>query len=181
MRKDKDHADLEKFVTVQEAALLLGVSDKNIHRRIQRGEIKATPIGGRYLILREDVLNFKPNFSGRKRTSVPQWHISPENNPLIVTIIEAELRVGASESSFVSALERVKRSKQHLFQGTIARYIFSEEREPRRVQFFFVWRQGIMPPASEIENELAALREALGPVLAWDGASHRTGRVWMHT
>src|SRR5579883_512531 len=110
MSKNKEHADLEKFVTVQEAARLLGVSDKNVHRRIQRGEIKATPVGGRYLILREDVLEFRPNFSGRKRKSVPQWHISPENNPVIVTLIEAELRAGASESDFVEALEHVKQS-----------------------------------------------------------------------
>ncbi len=181
MSKDINLSDVDKFVSLREAAKLLGMTAKSVHHHIQNGEIPATMLGGRYIILREDVLKFKPRIAGRPRKSVPQWHVSPSNNPVIVTLIEAELRVGTTESDFLQALERVKQSKQHLFQGTVARYIFSEEREPRRVQFFFVWRQGAMPPASEIENELAALREALGPVLIWDGASYRTGRVWMHT
>jgi excisionase family DNA binding protein len=181
MSKDINLSDVDKFVSLREAAKLLGMTAKSVHHHIQNGQLPATMLGGRYIILREDVLNFKPRIAGRPRTSVPQWHISPENNPVIVTTIEAELRAGTSESDFVSILERIKQSKQHLFQGTIARYIFSEEREPRRVHFFFVWRQGIMPPASEIENELTTLREALGSVLVWDGASYRTGHVWMHT
>ena len=181
MSKNIDHSDLKNFVSVQEAAKLLGVSDKNVHRHIQNGGIKATMLGGRYIILREDVMNFKRGLAGRPRTSVPKWRFSPEGNEQIGTSIEADLRVDITEQDFLRALEKIKNSDQHLFAGTIARYIFSDRATPRHVQFLLIWRATVMPPESEIEQALAALRAPLAHVLAWETARSSTQRIWMHT
>lgn len=181
MSKNIDHSDLDKFVTVQGAAKLLGISDKNVHRHIQNGNIKATMLGGRYVILRDDVLNFRRGMAGRPRTSVPRWRFSPEGNEQIGTSVEADLLEGVTEKDFLRALEQIKKSGAHLFEGTIARYVLSDRETPRRVEFLLIWRETVMPPQAEIEQALAALRVPLAGVLAWETARHRTKRIWMHT
>ena len=69
----------------------------------------------------------------------------------------------------------------HLFPGTIARYVLSDSRQPRRVRFLFMWRQTVMPDSEQIEEKLADLRQTLTDVLDWDGVSYQTSRVWMHS
>lgn len=78
------------------------------------------------------------------------------------------------------ALEKMKRGNTHLFQGTVARYILSYEETARHVQFFFVWRQTVMPEPQDLIRQLDALRTTLDSVLAWDEATYRTTRIWMH-
>jgi excisionase family DNA binding protein len=181
MSKRVDLSDLDKFVTVQEAAKLLGISETNVHRHIQNDHIKATMLGGRYIILREDVLNFKRGLSGRPRTSVPKWRFSLEGNAQIGTSVEADLLEGVTRQDFVQALEQVKSSGNYLFEGTIARYVMSDKETPRRVQFLLIWRETVMPSEEEIEQELAALRATLTHVLAWETARSSTQLIWMHT
>lgn len=172
---------LEDYLTSKEAGEKLGMTNKSIQRHIKNGEITAIKRGGRYFIHREDVENFRPRVAGRPRASVPQWRFSPPDNRLIATSIEANLKEGIGEADFIRALDRIKQSEKHLFQGTIARYIFSNKRTPNHVQFFFVWRQSAMPSPSEVEAMLENLRIALSSVLDWNGAEYNTNQMWMHT
>ena len=126
---------LEDYLTSNEAGEILGMTNKSVQRHIMSGEIHAIKRGGRYFIHREEVEHFKPRASGRPRGSVPQWRFSPEGNRQIATSVEADLRAGVTEDLFEQALEAVKRSEDHLFIGTIARYVLSDQQTPRRVQF----------------------------------------------
>lgn len=181
MSTDNNNAEIDKFLTVGEAAKLLGMTYKTAHRHVVLGNIKGVKKGGRYLIPRTEIEHFKRRLSGRPRTSTPAWRFSPEGNQQIGTSVEVDLRAGVSEEAFGQALEKVKRSEAHLFEGTIARYVLSDERNVRRVQFLLIWRETVMPSADEIEQALAALGRELSDVLAWENARSSTQRVWMHT
>ena len=160
---------------------MLGVAYNTALGYVHSGKLKAKMISGVHVIPRKEIENFKRGLAGRPRTSVPKWRFSPEGNELIGTSVEAELRAGVSEEDFVKALDKVRRDKHLLFEGTIARYVMSNRREPRRVQFLLLWRQTVMPPEDEIEKALTALRSILANVLDWSTASSSTQRVWMHT
>lgn len=181
MSRDTENTGVDNFLTVGEAAQLLGMTYKTTHRHVMKGNLKGTKKGGRYLIPRSSLENFQRSLAGRPRTSVPQWRFSPEGNRLIATSVEAELRAGIPPEHFEEVLERVKRSGSHLFEGTVARYILSDEQQPRRVQFLFFWRETVMPEQASIARSLADLGKALDEVLAWETAHHSTHQVWMHT
>lgn len=176
-----DNSEIDKFLTVQEAAQLLGMTYKTTHRHVVNGDLKGTKKGGRYLISRTEVEHFKRGMAGRPRTSTPKWRFSPEGNLQIGTSIEARLREGVSEQAFTRALEKIKLSDNYLFEGTIARYVLSNEQDLSRVQFLLIWRETVMPPPEMIEQALAALGKALSSVLIWESASSSTQRIWMHT
>lgn len=112
---------------------------------------------------------------------MPPWRVSPEGSEQIATSIEGDLRAGTGEKEFRRALGKVQRDERLLFTGTIARYVLSGEREPRRVQFLLIWRQTAMPPQEKVDETLNILRETLSSVLDWEGARTETLRVWMHT
>jgi excisionase family DNA binding protein len=181
MSMSDNNAEIDKFLTVGEAAKLLGMTYKTTHRHVVLGDLKGIKKGGRYLIPRTDIEHFKRRLAGRPRTSTPQWRFSPEGNLQIGTRVEVDLREGVSEEAFVRALEKVKRSDAHLFEGTIARYVMSDEHNLRRVQFLLIWRETVMPATDDIEQALAALGRELNSVLAWEGARSSTQRIWMHT
>lgn len=173
--------NLEDYLTSKEAGDILGITNKSIQRHIISGEMQAIKRGGRYFIHKDEIASFKPRLSGRPRTSVPQWRFSPEGNTLVGTSIEADFKEGITEEDFELALSEVKRNEELVFAGTVARYVLSNERTPRRVQILFIWRQTVMPPADKIEQALAILRATLADVLDWSTASNNNQRVWMHT
>lgn len=173
--------NIENHYTIREVAKLLGVSYSTANNYVAIGRLKAKRAGNNYMVPREEVEKFEKRTSGRPRTSTPKWRFSPEGNHQVGTSVEARLREGVSEQAFVRALEKVKRSGEHLFEGTIARYVLSDQQDLRRVQFLLIWRETVMPPAEEIEQALTALGKLLAGVLIWETASSSTQRIWMHT
>lgn len=172
---------IDGYLSVKDAAIELGLSYKSVQRHVKNGALKAKKVSGVYFIPQAEVERFKPRLSGRPRSSVPQWRFSPEGNLQIGTSVEASLREGVSEQEFVRVLEKIKRSEAYLFEGTIARYVLSEQEDLRHVQFLFIWRETVMPEPAAIERALAALGNALTSVLAWEEARITTQRIWMHT
>jgi excisionase family DNA binding protein len=181
MEENINIPDIEGYLTVSQAAKELGLTYKTTHRHVTRGRIKAVKAADVYMIPQEAIASFKRGLSGRPRTSVPQWHFSPDTNELIGTTIEANLREGIEAADLKRALATIKQGEKYLFKGTIARYIMSDRQTPRRVQFLLIWRQTVMPDDAEIEAMLKDLRAALAGVLDWETAHYGTSQIWMHT
>ena len=57
--------DPSQWVSQAEAAELRGVSRQAIHQLVQKGRFRTTEIAGRTLLLREDVVAYKPDAGGR--------------------------------------------------------------------------------------------------------------------
>src|SRR6266851_7335160 len=135
MDKKVKNSGIEGYFTIKEAAEELDLNYKSVQRHVKNGVIPATKVGGVYFIPKVEIENFKPRLAGRPRSSVPQWRFSVGGNRQIGTSIEARLREGVDEEAFTRTLEKIKRSEEYLFEGTIARYVLSSEQDPRHVQF----------------------------------------------
>ena len=175
-----DVLNLKDQITLNEALEILGVTYNTALGYVRSGKLHSVKKAGIYLLSRKEVEKFKPPIAGRPRKSVPAWRISPKDNEQVATSVEGQLREGVDEKEFIRALRKVQRDERLRFMGTIARYVLSAEREPRRVQFLFIWREGVMDAKKSAET-LKALQNLLAPVLDWEHARTESLRVWMHT
>src|SRR5260221_7447517 len=123
-----------------------------------------------------EVEDFKLQLSGRPRTSVPVWRISPEENTLLATSIVARIR-SHQHTKLMARLEEMRREKQHLFPGTIARFIIEKQRQPEHIEVLLIWRNTAMPDEPTFNRWLNEFQEALGDVLDWDTAQYDTERA----
>ncbi|MEL6445875.1 MAG: helix-turn-helix domain-containing protein [Bacteroidota bacterium] len=60
-----DQVDPEDWISQAEAADLRGVSRQAISQLVQKGRFRTLDIGGRTLLLREDVQGYEPDKGGR--------------------------------------------------------------------------------------------------------------------
>jgi len=68
MTSKKRKADsMQDLVSISEAARLRGVSPQAIDDLLARGRLASVEVAGRRLLLRSDVMNFKPSTGGRGR------------------------------------------------------------------------------------------------------------------
>ena len=158
---------------------MLGLAYKTVYEYISEGRIKAVRAADVILIPVGEVRSFKPNISGRPRTSIPQWRIAREDNTLSQTTISVQLRAGKLDT-FLQRLEEIRTKKEHLFPGTVARYIAGSNNRPNIVEITFIWRSTVMPDETTRHEALKAFQEALADVVDWTTARYDDGPVFMH-
>ena len=171
---------LHGYISIKEAAKMLGLSYKTVHEYVTEGRIPAVRASDVILIPVDAVKNFKPKISGRPRTTIPKWRISPADNTLLRTVITVNVRVGQQEKLF-EQFEVIRQSEQFLFPGTVTRYIAGTEKTPHSIEIVLIWRSSVMPDEPTRERELIAFRAALADVVDWDTAQYKDDVVYMHT
>ncbi|HLZ57352.1 MAG TPA: helix-turn-helix domain-containing protein [Ktedonosporobacter sp.] len=174
-----DFPELPGYLSMKEAARMLGIAYTTLHGHVMEGRIKAMRVGGATVIPVEEVKKFKPNVTGRPRTTVPIWRIAPEDNLLFQVSIFVRVRRG-KQKAFRERLEEIRAEKEHLFAGTVARYIMTSEKEPDLVQITLIWRSSVMPEKETRELALEAFRQTLDEVLDWGTARYDEGTIVMH-
>ncbi len=85
------------------------------------------------------------------------------------------------QETLMKRLEEIKEGDQHLFLGTIARFIIKSETVPGQVEISLIWRSTVMPAEEEREQALQEFQQALADVLDWSTAHYSNGQVLMHT
>jgi excisionase family DNA binding protein len=180
MRNEIDQSGVPGYVSIKEAAKILGLSPSRVYEYVEDGRLSSVRAAHVILIPLEEVENFKPSISGRPRRSVPRWRISPEDNLLLSTTILVQLRPHRQEL-FIKRLEEMKQSDLYQFPGTIARFITKSETTLGQVEISLIWRKMVMPTEEEREQALEELRRALADVLDWSTAQYNQGQVLMHT
>lgn len=180
MNEDIDRPSLPGYVSIKEAAKILGISDKRVYAYVDEGRLPSVWASHIIMIPKEAVDNFKPNISGRPRASIPKWRISPEDNTLFKTLVFVQVRSGQHEA-LRRRLEKIKQSGQYDFPGTIARYIMGNDAHTERIEILLIWRSSVMPDETERARALEAFRRALADVLNWETARYEHGMVYMHT
>ncbi len=159
---------------------MLGLSPSRVYEYVEDGRLSSVRAAHVILIPIIEVQNFKPNIAGRPRKSVLRWRISPENNMLLATSITVQIRVGLQDQ-LMGRLEEIRQSEQHLFPGTVARFIVRSETFPGQVEISLVWRSTAMPNEESRKQGLEQFREVLADVLDWTTAQYNEGIVLMHT
>src|SRR5712692_3594357 len=155
-----DFPDVPGYVSIKQAAEMLGITDKRVYRYIDIGRIPAFKSGGAFLLSVEDVKQFKLNPPGRTRTGPPLWHVPNSRSTILATDIYVRLRPG-QQAALVEKLKQVQRADRHSFPGTIARYAVKGDPELTMVHFFLVWKDIEIPSEITEQRDLIAFQEEL--------------------
>jgi excisionase family DNA binding protein len=180
MREYLDLPAMPEYVSIKEAAKMLGVSDKRVYAYIEDGRLPAVRAAHVIMIPIEEVKKFKPKISGRPRKNTPAWRTSPEENLLLTTSIFVPVRIDQLER-LRQRLEELKQDSEYLFPGTVARYILLSKTHPGNIEVLLIWRSSLMPDEITRRQELDDFRQALADMLDWPNASYDEGQALFHT
>ncbi len=159
---------------------MLGISERRIRLYIEMKRLPAVRAADVLMIPVENVKNFERKIVGRPRKNVLTWRISSAENTQFMSFISVQMKLHREEQ-LVQRLEEMKLHGQHVFPGTVGRYIVKSKTVPGQVEIVLVWRSTIMPDEMEREQELDKLRQQLADVLDWNTARYSDGEVLMHT
>ena len=180
MHVNDGQASVPGYVSIREAAEMLGLSPSRVYEYVEDGRLSSVRAAHVILIPLEEVKNFKPNIAGRPRKSVLQWRISPENNMLRATSIVVPVRPDR-QAELMKKLEEIRRSDEYLFPRTVARFIMRSETLPEQVEISLIWRSTAMPDELTRKKALEDFQQALADVLNWSTSQSNEGQVLMHT
>jgi excisionase family DNA binding protein len=180
MREVFAFPEMSGYVSVKQAAKMLGVSERRVHQYIEAGRLQAYKPGRDILLPVEVVEQFKSNLVGRPRKKTSGWRGSSDNASLLITHIRVQVRTG-KQTKFIERLHTIKREERHLFPGTVTRYISQDDTAPATVTIQLVWKSSEMPDETARQEALADFQEELADVLDWDTAQFRTEKVLIHT
>ena len=172
--------DLPGYVSTKEAAKMLGISERRIRFYIEAKRLPAVRAADVLMIPLEHVQNFQRKIVGRPRKNTLAWRISSIENTQFMTFISVQTKTHQKEL-LLEQIAAVKYSGEHVFPGTVARYIVRSENMPRQVHIVLIWRSTVMPDEAAREQALEAFRQMLADVLDWNTAQYNNGEVLMHT
>ncbi len=172
--------NLPGYVSIKEAARILGISDKRVYEYVDEGRLPSMWAADVIMIPLEAVQKFKRRGSGRPRKSVPTWRISSGDNTQFVTSIIVKAYPG-QQDALKQKLEEARQGGLHTFPGTIIRFIAASQIVPGQIEISLIWRSAMMPGEDAREQEIEALRQTFRGILDWDTAHYNYSQVLMHT
>jgi len=180
MDRDNKLPGLPGYVSIKEAAEMLGLSANRVYEFVAEGRLPAHRIADAIAIRLEDVKNFERGASGRKRRVIPRWRISSGKDTQYFTCISVQIQSGR-ENRLMQRLEQIKREEMHLFPGTIARNMGINGQQADHLSIILVWRDAVMHDEATREQALSAFRQDFADVLDWSNATYEHSRILMHT
>jgi excisionase family DNA binding protein len=171
---------LPGYVSVREAAEMLGVSDKRVYQYVMAGRLPAQRVGHILILPIEEVRRFKPHPSGRVRARAPSWRVYRSRGMLLVTDICVPVRAGR-QAQLLERLRAIQREDRHIFPGTVARYVLKGDAELQTLRILLVWKDTEMPDEETRRRDLAAFQAELADLLDWSGARSTTHEAIIHT
>jgi predicted transcriptional regulator len=172
--------DLPGYVSIKEAAKMLGISERRVRLYIEMKRLPAVRAADVLMIPSEGVKNFERKIVGRPRKNLLAWRISSVENTQFMTFISVQMQPH-QEKQLAQRLEEIRSSGQHVFPGTVVRYVMRSKTIPQQVEIVLVWRSTVMPGEAERGQALEAFQQALADVLDWNTAQYNSGEVMMHT
>ena len=180
MREYLDLPSMSDYVSIKDAAKMLGVSDKRVYAYIEDGRLPAVRAAHVIMIPVEEVKKFKPKISGRPRKNTPMWRTSPSDNMLLTTSIFVHV-LPSQQENLQKKLEEIKQQGEHIFPGTSARYIIGSTTHPGAIEILLIWRSTTMPDEADRKQALSEFQQALADVLDWSNVKYNHGEVFLHT
>lgn len=179
MAEEFDFSELADYISVKEAAQLLGLSHKRVYRYIETNRLPARKIGRDYVLPKEAVRNFRLKTAGRPREKTPSWRIY-QAGPLLNTEIQVAVRAG-QQTALIERLKEMQTRNLHTITGTVSRYIIEGDEALSSITISLMWKDVDMPDEESRRQELEAFKRELDDVVDWERASERTSRVIIHT
>ncbi len=172
--------ELPGYVSLKQAAKILGVSVSRVYQYVDEERIPAVRAGHNIMLSREAVEQFKPDVSGRKRKNTPQWRRLKVGGPLLTTTIHVQVREG-QQKKLEKVLQEIEQEDQYTFPGTVARYISKHATSPASVSIFLVWKKSEIPNGDAKAKALEEFQAKLADILDWSTAQYMEGEAVIHT
>src|SRR2546425_6567210 len=180
MAKDSDTSNTRDFVTTSEAAEALGVSYYTVYEYIREKRLVAEMIGGIYMLPKKSVEEFKAKPTGRTRAKPPPWRVYRAGAKVRSMEIQVQIFEG-QQATLKAKLDAARDGQQHVFPGTMQRYIFEDEASPSRVTILLIWKDTEMPDEAVLYRALEVFQAAFADVLNWETATYTVKRALLHT
>jgi excisionase family DNA binding protein len=172
--------DIPGYVSIKQAAQILGITDKRVYRYVEIGRLPAFKASGVFLLAEEDVKQFKLNPPGRIRSSPPRWRVYSSRSKVLATEIQVRVRVG-KQAELLEKVNAIQQANRHTFPGTIARYLITGDEALSSVHFVLIWKDTEMPDETTRQHDLEALQEELAEVIDWETARYSTNETLLYT
>jgi excisionase family DNA binding protein len=180
MRESLDLPSMPEYVSIKDAAKILGISDKRVYAYVEEGRLPAVRAAHVIMIPVEEVKKFQPNISGRPRKNTPVWRTSPENNLLLTNSIFIHVR-DKQQKKLERRLEEIRQAGDHIFPGTVARYIIQDKTHAGEIEILLIWRIASMPDDSTREKVLDNFLHALSDIVDLHATRYSEGQILLHT
>lgn len=171
---------LPGYVSIREAAEILGVTDKRVYQYVRAGRLSAQRIGHILIVPEQEVRQFRPSPSGRVRTKATPWRAYRSRGGIFVTDISVQVRRGQQER-LIEQLMAIQKNEQHMFPGTIARYITKGDETLTTVRCLLIWKSTEMPDEASRQHALEAFQHALDELVDWKTAQATMNEAIIHT
>src|SRR6266568_4782425 len=148
-----DIPNLPGYVSIREAADMLGVSDKRVYQYVRAGRLPAQRVGNILILPVEEVRQFKPSPSGRVRAKAPSWRAYRSRDALVITDIRVPVRVG-QQAQLIEKLKAIQKGDSHTFAGTVARYVAKGDERLTSVDIVLIWKSTEMPAEARRKQDL---------------------------
>lgn len=167
---------LPGYVSVQEAAGIIGCSESRIYQYIKSGRLSAQRVGHMLVLPAKEVQSFQRVPAGRQRREAPPWRRYRDRARLFATTVQVQVQPGMQEElrKKLAAVE----PEQHTFTGNIARYVIGNG---DTVQIVLIWKSTEMPDDTTRQQDLSLFQQAFDDVLNWETAKYAFDDVLLHT
>jgi excisionase family DNA binding protein len=180
MDDNVDFPNIPGYVSVKDAAKMLGLSPRTVYDYVYEGRLRSARLADVIAIPVEELTNFKREPAGRPRLKTPLWRMSSGENEQLMTFILVQVRANQHDA-LIRKLEIIRKKRQHIFPGTVMRYLAESNTSCEQVILVLVWRGTVMPEEATRQEELERFKRALDDVLDWSTAQYNNGQVLMHT
>lgn len=180
MAIDNETSTIPGYVSSKQAATMLGISKHRLYQYVKAKRLHVVRVGKAFMVPLEELEQFKLNPPGRVRTRSPDWRVYNIRSKLLVLDIEVQVLPGQQER-LLGKLRVIQEGNQHIFPGTMARYVLKEDTSFTSVSIWLVWKDTEMPDEAIREEELIAFKAELADVLDWETASQRTKEGIIYT
>ena len=167
------------YLSVREAASIMGVSERSVYGYIEAGKLPGARIGNIIVVIAEYVYTYERRAPGRMRTTTPPWHMPPQKNLQYLTTITARMYPGQG-ALLERKLHAMRVESKHRLPGTAARFIARNQNDPEEIKIVLIWRSVVMPPSEVREASLAAFYADFADVINWETATRTEGQVLIH-
>ncbi len=179
IREEEDFPAIPGYVSIKEAAKLIGISTPRMYGYVREKRISALKAGKTLMIPVEAVEQFQLNPPGRLRLKSPDWRVYNVRTKLLSMDIEVQVLLG-QQALLTEKLHAIQQNNLHTFPGTLARYVLKDSPSFTTVSIWLIWRDTEMPDEATRERDLEAFKAELSDVLDWETAqiSFKEGLIY---
>ncbi|HEU5383906.1 MAG TPA: helix-turn-helix domain-containing protein [Ktedonobacteraceae bacterium] len=180
MGEEQEYLSIPGHVPVKEAATMLGLSEERVLQHVRARHLPSRKVDGRYMIPLQAVEEFHRKPHGRVRTTPAPWRTYRAGAKVHTLQIEVQAYAG-QEQALQEKLQATLQQQQHLFPGTMQRYISTDKDTPARITILLIWKDTELTDETLLQRDLDAFKAEFVQLLDWATARYITKQAIIYT